>query len=42
MLWVEVEWKREQLEQSIIESCGIVKMKRPFRTDYYSLKLYPV
>ena len=41
--WIEVEWKRELLEQSIIESCGIVKMKkRSFRTEDYSLKLHPV
>ena len=41
--WVEVEWKREQLEQSIVEVSKVVKMKeRPFRTEDYSLKLRPV
>ena len=41
--WVEVEWKREQLEQSIVEVSRVVKMKeRPFRTEDYSLKLRPV
>ena len=38
--WVEVEWKREQLEQSIVEVSKVVKLKeRPFRTEDYSLKL---
>ena len=41
--WVEVEWQREQLEQSIVELCRVVKMKKgPFRTEDYSLKLRPV
>ena len=41
--WVEVEWKREQLEQSIAEVSKVVKKKeRPFRTEDYSLKLRPV
>ena len=41
--WVEVEWKREQLEQSIVEVSKVVKIKeRPFRTEDYSLKLRPV
>ena len=41
--WVEVEWKREQLEQSIVGVSKVVKMKeRPFRTEDYSLKLRPV
>ena len=41
--WVEVEWKREQLEQSIVEVSKVEKMKeRPFRTEDYSLKLRPV
>ena len=41
--WVEVEWKREQLEQSIVEVSNVEKMKeRPFRTEDYSLKLRPV
>ena len=41
--WVEVEWKREQLEQSIVEVSKVVKKnERPFRTEDYSLKLRPV
>ena len=41
--WVEVEWKREQLEQSIVEVSKVIRMKeRPFRTEDYSLKLRPV
>ena len=41
--WLEVEWKREQLEQSLVDVCKVVKMKeRPFRTEDYSLKLHPV
>ena len=41
--WLEVEWKREQLEQSIVEVSKVVKKeKRPFRTEDYSLKLHPV
>ena len=41
--WVEVEWKREQLEQSIVEVSKVVKIKEgPFRTEDYSLKLRPV
>ena len=41
--WVEVEWQREQLEQSIVELCRVVKMKKgPFKTEHYSLKLRPV
>ena len=41
--WLEVEWKREQLEQSIVEvSKVVVKKKRPFRTEDYSMKLRPV
>ena len=41
--WGEVEWKREQLEQSIDTISKVVKMKeRPFRTEDYSLKLRPV
>ena len=40
---VEVEWKREQLEQSIVELSKVIRMKeRPFRTEDYSLKLRPV
>ena len=41
--WVEVEWKRGQLEQSIVDVSKVAKMKeRPFRTEDYSLKLRPV
>ena len=41
--WVEMEWKRRQLEQSIDEVSEVVKMKeRPFRPEDYSLKLRPV
>ena len=41
--WLEVEWKKEQLEQSIAEVLKVVKMKeRPFRTEVYFLKLRPV
>ena len=41
--WVEVEWKREQLAQSIVEVSKVLKMKeKPFRTEDYSLKLRPV
>ena len=41
--WVEVEWKREQLEQSIVELSKVIIMKeRPFITEDYSLKLRPV
>ena len=40
--WVEVEWKREQLEKSIVKLSKVMKLKeRPFRTEYYSLKLRP-
>ena len=43
LTWIEVEWRREQLEQSIVEVSQVVKMKeRPFRTEDYSLKLRPV
>ncbi|KAI6649502.1 hypothetical protein LOD99_11867 [Oopsacas minuta] len=41
--WVELEWKKEQLEQSIIEVCKVVTFKeKPFRTEDYSRKLRPV
>ena len=40
--WVEVEWRREQLEQSIVEVSKVVMKERPFRTEDYSLKLRPV
>ena len=43
--WVELEWKKEQLEQSVIDVCTVVTLKeRPFslRSEDYSLKLNPV
>ena len=41
--WVELEWKKEQLEQSVIDVCTVVTLKeRPFRSEDYSLKLSPV
>ena len=41
--WLELEWKKEQLEQSVIEVCKVVILKeRPFRSEDYSLKLRPV
>ena len=41
--WVKVEWKKEQLEQSLGDVCKVVKMEeRPFRTEDYSLKLRTV
>ena len=43
LTWVEVEWKRKQLEQLLVDVCKVVKMKeRPFRSEDYSLKLCPV
>ena len=41
--WLELDWKKEQLEQSVIEVCKVVTLKeRPFRSEDYSLKLRPV
>ena len=41
--WVEVEWKREELEKSIVEVSKVIRMQQlPFRTEDYSLKLHPV
>ena len=41
--WVELDWKKEQLEQSVSEVCKVVTLKeRPFRSEDYSLKLRPV
>ena len=38
--WVELCWKKEQLEQSVCEVCEVVTLKeRPFMTEDYSLKL---
>ena len=41
--WLELDWKKEQLEQSVIEVCKIVTLKeRPFRSEDYFRKLRPV
>ena len=41
--WVELCWKKEQLEQSVCEVCEVVTLKeRPFMTEDYSRKLRPV
>ena len=41
--WLELDWKKEQLEQSVSEVCKVVTLKeRPFRSEDYSLKLRPV
>ena len=41
--WLELDWKKEQLEQSVSELCKVVTLKeRPFRSEDYSLKLRPV
>ena len=40
--WVELDWKKEQLEQSVIEVCKVLTLKRPFRSEDYSLKLSPL
>ena len=41
--WVELCWKKEQLEQSVCEVCEVVTLKeRPFMTEDYSLKLRPI
>ena len=41
--WLELDWKKEQLEQSVIEVCKVVTLQeRPFRSEDYSLKLRPV
>ena len=38
--WLELDWKKEQLEQLVIEVCKVVTLKeRPFRSEDYSLKL---
>ena len=40
--WMELEWKREELEQSVIEVCKVVSLKeRPVTRVDYSTKLYP-
>ena len=41
--WVELCWKKEQLEQSVCEVCEVVTLKeRPFMIEDYSLKLRPI
>ena len=41
--WLELDWKKEQLEQLVREVCKVVTLKeRPFRSEDYSLKLRPV
>ena len=41
--WMELEWKREELEQSVIEVCKVVSLKeRPVTQVDYSTKLCPV
>ena len=41
--WMELDWKREQLEQSVIEMCKVVTLKeRPITRSFYSAKKCPV
>ncbi|KAI6650332.1 hypothetical protein LOD99_6009 [Oopsacas minuta] len=41
--WVELDWKMEQLEQSVIDVCKVVVLKeRPITPVDYSVKLCPV
>ena len=41
--WMELDWKREALEQSVIEVCKVVCLKeRPVTRVEYSTKLCPV
>ena len=41
--WIELEWKREKLEQSVIEACKVVRLKeRPLTTVDHTRKLCPV
>ena len=41
--WVELNWAKEQLEQSINEVGRVVTLKeRPFMSDDYSLKRFPL
>ena len=41
--WLELEWKREQLEQSVIDVCRVVSLKeKPVTTIDYSVKKLPV
>ena len=41
--WMELEWKMEELEQSVIEVCKVVSLReRPVTRVDYSMKLRPV
>ena len=41
--WLELEWKREELEQSVIDVCRVVSLKeKPVTTIDYSVKKLPV
>ena len=41
--WIELDWKREQLEQSVIDLCKVVTLKeRPLTRIDYSAKKSPV
>ena len=41
--WLELDWKREQLEQSVIDVCRVVSLKeKPVTTIDYSVKKLPV
>ena len=41
--WMELEWKREELEQSVIEVCKVVSLKEsPVTRVDYSTKLCPM
>ena len=43
MGWIELDWKREQLEQSVIDLCKVVTLKeRPLTRIDYSAKKSPV
>ena len=41
--WLELDWKREQLEQSVTDACRVVSLKeKPVTTIDYSVKKLPV
>ena len=41
--WVECVWKKEELEECVIDVCKVVILKeRPFQSEDYRLKLSPV
>ena len=43
MGWVECVWKKEELEECVIDVCKVVILKeRPFQSEDYRLKLSPV